>query len=128
MDASISPAPSGPESRKHARVSTRLRCWCEGENVTVYARIGNLSEGGLFLRTSTPMPKGSRTLVRFRDGEQEEVSAEAVVVWTREAVGDQPAGMGLMFEPMEDGKLEAIRKMVFREINSPGHHAELLKK
>ena len=47
------------ENRKSARVPTRLRCWCEGENVTVYARIGNLSEGGLFLRlTATWNPDG----------------------------------------------------------------------
>src|SRR6185369_3065374 len=49
------------ENRKTERVPSRLRCWCEGENVTVYARIGNLSEGGLFLRTSTPLERGSKT-------------------------------------------------------------------
>ncbi len=56
------------ENRKHARVPSRLRCWCEGENVTVYARVGNLSEGGLFLRTSTPLATGAVATVRFGDG------------------------------------------------------------
>lgn len=100
------------ENRRHARVGTRLRCWCEGENVTVYARIGNLSEGGLFLRTSTPMPLGARTVVRFRDGDTLEVSAEATVVWTREQPGEMPAGMGLQFGPMEPQALETIRRLL----------------
>lgn len=114
-DAEVKSSGLTAESRKHSRVSTRLRCWCEGENVTVYARIGNLSEGGLFLRTSTPMPKGAQTLVRFRDGDAadaEEVSAEATVVWTRDGLGDQPAGMGLRFGPMDPQKLETIRRLV----------------
>jgi len=105
----------GSDNRRHSRVPTRLRCWCEGENVTVYARIGNLSEGGLFLRTSTPLPKGARTTLRFRDGEAEEVSAEATVMWSRSGVGDQ-AGMGLMFGPMDSRKLEAIRRMVAKHL------------
>lgn len=108
------------EHRRHSRVSTRLRCWCEGENVTVYARVGNLSEGGLFLRTSTPMPVGSRTTLRFRgpngEGEVDEVSAEAVVVWTRSSAGDQPAGMGLQFVPMDATRLELIRRMVGEQL------------
>lgn len=104
------------ENRRHSRVYTRLRCWCEGENVTVYARVGNLSEGGLFLRTSTPMPVGSRTTLRFRgpngEGEVDEVSAEAVVIWASTSGGEQPAGMGLQFAPMDATRLELIRRMV----------------
>src|SRR5437773_1430179 len=69
------------ENRKFARVPTRLRCWCEGENVTVYARIGNLSEGGLFLRTSTPLSEGSKATVRF--GQDSSIEATATVVWCR---------------------------------------------
>ncbi len=107
----------GSENRRHSRVPTRLRCWCEGENVTVYARIGNLSEGGLFLRTSTPLPDGARTTLRFRDGESEEVSAEATVMWSRQGVGDQ-AGMGLKFGPMDARRLEAIRRMVEKHLQN----------
>ncbi len=107
----------GSENRRHSRVPTRLRCWCEGENVTVYARIGNLSEGGLFLRTSTPLPNGARTTLRFRDGESEEVSAEATVMWSRPGVGDQ-AGMGLKFGPMDARRHQAIRKMVEKHLQN----------
>ena len=98
------------ENRKSVRVPSRLRCWCEGENVTVYARIGNLSEGGLFLRTSTPLARGSLALVRF--GGELSFEASARVVWSRvEGQGGLP-GMGLMFEDIDESRLEAIRRIL----------------
>lgn len=98
------------EQRKHERVESRIRCWCEAENVTVYARIGNLSEGGLFLRTSTPLQEGARAVLRFRD-QQTEVSAPARVVWTSGG-GERPAGMGLQFESVDEQQLARIRELI----------------
>jgi len=100
----------GEDNRKFGRVPSRLRCWCEGENVTVYARIGNLSEGGLFLRTSTPLERGSRTVVRFGDTN---IEATAQVVWARSNEGAEgPPGMGLMFVDIDDNRLQQIRRLV----------------
>jgi uncharacterized protein (TIGR02266 family) len=102
------------ENRKFERALSRLRCWCEGENVTVYARIGNLSEGGLFLRTSTPLERGSRTVVRFGD---ENIEATAQVVWARSSEGAEgPPGMGLMFVDIDDIRLQQIRQLVQGEL------------
>lgn len=103
------------ENRKHQRIDSRLRCWCEGENVTVYARVGNLSEGGLFVRTSTPLREGSRALLRFRDGDSVEVSAEAKVVWTSGGSDHTPAGMGLQFEALDEHALAKIRSLLRTE-------------
>ncbi len=100
------------ENRKTLRVHSRLRCWCEGENVTVYARIGNLSEGGLFLRTSTPLPQGSTARIRF--GEPG-IEAMATVMWARASDGGGPPGMGLRFQDVDDQRLEQIRRLVQRE-------------
>jgi len=106
------------ENRKFERVHSRLRCWCEGENVTVYARIGNLSEGGLFLRTSTPLERGSKAVVRFGPNEGDEVEAVAVVVWARCQADDGPPGMGLMFQEVDAHKLEQIRQILSCEKQS----------
>jgi uncharacterized protein (TIGR02266 family) len=100
------------ENRKFLRITSRLRCWCEGENVTVYARIGNLSEDGLFVRTSTPLARGSRALLRFRDGDMPEISAAARVVWTSGGGDGGPPGMGLQFEPMDEQSRELIRQII----------------
>lgn len=110
------------ENRKFERVHSRLRCWCEGENVTVYARIGNLSEGGLFLRTSTPLEQGSKALVRFGSSEADEVEAVAVVVWARCQADDGPPGMGLMFQEVSEEQLEQIRQILSgeRQTKKPG--------
>jgi uncharacterized protein (TIGR02266 family) len=105
------------ENRKSARVPTRLRCWCEGENVTVYARIGNLSEGGLFLRTSTPLSEGSRATVRF--GADASFEAEATVVWCRADADTGPPGMGLKFETVDQKRLDELRKLIHSEGQAP---------
>lgn len=95
-------------NRKFERVSTRLRCWCEGENITVYARIGNLSEGGIFLRTSTPLERGSKATLRIGTN----LEALARVVWSRNEGQGGPPGMGLEFENIDDGVREAIRALM----------------
>jgi uncharacterized protein (TIGR02266 family) len=101
------------ENRKHRRVPSKLRCWCEGENVTVYARIGNLSEGGLFLRTSTPLSEGSRAMVRF--GADSTIEAQATVVWSRADGESGPPGMGLRFEMIDENRLNQLRKLIQTE-------------
>jgi uncharacterized protein (TIGR02266 family) len=110
------------ENRKFERVHSRLRCWCEGENITVYARIGNLSEGGLFLRTSTPLEQGSKTVVRFGPNEADEVEAVAIVVWARSQPSDGPAGMGLQFQEVDASQLEQIRQILTgeKQLKKPG--------
>lgn len=98
------------ENRRHPRVASRLRCWCEGDNVTVYARVGNISQGGLFVRTSTPLETGARAVLRF--GQDAGVEASAVVVWARVDGDAGPPGMGLRFEPGDAGRDQAIRRVV----------------
>ncbi|MFT3708311.1 MAG: TIGR02266 family protein [Archangium sp.] len=97
------------DNRKFERVTSRLRCWCEGENITVYARIGNLSEGGIFLRTSTPLEQGSKATLRIGTGGLETL---ARVVWSRNEGQGGPPGMGLEFENIDDGVREAIRLLM----------------
>lgn len=102
------------DNRRYSRISSRLRCWCEGDNVTVYARIGNLSEGGLFLRTSTPLERGARALVRF--GGEQPIEAPARVVWSRVEGQDGPPGMGLQFEEIDERRRERIRALIETEL------------
>jgi uncharacterized protein (TIGR02266 family) len=81
--------------------------------VTVYARIGNLSEGGLFLRTSTPLERGSKAVLRF--GSDAAVEAHARVVWSRVEGQGGPPGMGLEFETVDESAKEAIRRIIETE-------------
>jgi uncharacterized protein (TIGR02266 family) len=108
------------ENRKHARVGTHLRCWCEGDDVTLYARIANLSEGGLFLRTSTPLAQGTRTRVRLAEADRP-LSAQATVVWLRqdEPSRGRPSGMGLRFEALDAEALASLRRIISQQQTSP---------
>jgi len=81
--------------------------------VTVYAYLGNLSEGGLFLRTSTPLEQGTLTRVHF--GAENGVQAEARVRWARVEGQGGPPGMGLSFEAIDDAAKVAIRRLVYTE-------------
>jgi uncharacterized protein (TIGR02266 family) len=110
------------EKRKHARFATRLRVWCEGDDVTLFGRVGNLGEGGLFVHTGTPFAQGARARVRLKDlGTGGEVQAQATVVWARRPGASFPAGMGLKFEPSDEHLAEEIRRLLrFEHGNKPG--------
>lgn len=108
------------DKRQHQRVSSRLRCWLEGQEVTFYARVHNLSEGGLFLKTLTPLEQGARARLKLEDGE-DKVDAEAVVVWSQdEGSNDTPAGMGLAFISLAEPAREHLRRLVGREQRRDG--------
>jgi uncharacterized protein (TIGR02266 family) len=99
------------ERRRHPRVPSRQRCWCEGDDITIYAQIGDLSEGGLSLRTSAPLAPGSPLRVRL-PGADGPLELRARVAWCAErATGGQP-GLGLCFEGASRGALEQLRGMV----------------
>ena len=103
----------GENRRKAVRVSSTARCWCETDNITVYAQLANVSEGGLFLRSLAPLSKGTRTRVRFVVAPSApEIEAEAVVVWRREHTSDGPPGMGLMFTQVPQPHLDRIRAFI----------------
>ena len=105
------------ERRKYPRVSLRSRCWCETEGITLYAKLVNASEGGVFIGTYAPLRMGSPAKVRFTlDGEGREVAAEAVVVWVREAAADPRStpGMGLRFTTIDEQSVLALRQFVTR--------------
>jgi len=104
------------DNRKNTRFTSRLRCWCESDNITLYARIANLSEGGLFLQTSTPLNAGRKALLRLGSGEVSEVMAEATVMWSRPQRHDKgPAGMGMRFEGMDSGAQDLLRRIISDE-------------
>ena len=98
------------DSRKHDRVPCRLECTCESDNIAVYGRLGNLSEGGLFIRTITPLERGA--VARLRFGTEEGIEARATVRWARADGQGGPPGMGLSFEGMDDAARAAIRSLI----------------
>ncbi|RMG14874.1 MAG: TIGR02266 family protein [Deltaproteobacteria bacterium] len=106
--------------RLHRRIPVHQRCWCESGSITIYAQLANLSEGGLFVKTFAPLAEGARARVRWALGE-EELEAEAVVVWRRDgqAATGGPPGMGLKFEALDPAAQACIRSFVDRILAEP---------
>jgi uncharacterized protein (TIGR02266 family) len=108
---------AGPNRRIHERVHLRSRCWCEADEITLYARILNVSEGGAFIRTFAPLRRGASARLRFvLDEPGSEVAAEAEVVWVRESAEDSrdSPGMGLRFIGLDEPSARALREYIGR--------------
>lgn len=105
------------EARQHPRVEHNGRCWLESGKVTLYAPLGNVSEGGAFLRTGVPLAPGDRARLRFQLDERvgAPLEVEAVVVWKREldeACGGSLPGMGLRFVALGERETRTVRGFV----------------
>jgi hypothetical protein len=80
------PSDAGQERRRSPRWLSTTRAWCEGQGVTLYGRVGNVSTSGLFLLSAAPMPGGTRVRVTIPVAEAgRDLVADAEVVWSRDA-------------------------------------------
>jgi uncharacterized protein (TIGR02266 family) len=104
VEAAAAPAATGPAARRDTRhpyprpVRLKVRSW--DQLITLHAR--NVSRGGIFVRSASPMPQGSRAelVLALPDGRQ--LMLEAEVARVVPEGGEEPAGMGLRFLPMDD--------------------------
>jgi len=96
----------GSERRRHPRIPYGQRGWFEAGAITLYAAVGNISAGGLFVKTHAPLQCGTRARVRLPVGTGE-LEATAEVVWESAAGG--MAGMGLCFVEMDVSGRERLR-------------------
>ncbi len=77
--------------------------------------MGDISEGGLRLRTQAPLAPGERVRIRLQDGATD-LELQAAVVW-RVAPGQGPAaepGVGLRFDGNDAAASIALRRHVAR--------------
>jgi c-di-GMP-binding flagellar brake protein YcgR len=101
------------DKRRYPRVSAGVRVFYRGEPLEPRERrylegiAADLSLGGMFLQTETPLPVGSRVWLEFQPGvapgedpaEELALRAQAVVRWRRR--WRQPRGMGIEFIDFE---------------------------
>ncbi len=73
----------------------------------------NISEGGLFIATETTLPVSTVISLQFRlPASQEPVVVSGRVVWTVTGGPEQPSGMGIEFENLDDSALRRIRQLM----------------
>ena len=109
-EAVVAPA---PQRRAHERVPLEVEVTLESDHNFYTGLSSNISEGGLFVATSTPLPLGTRLVVRFalEDGAAP-IDAVGEVCWLRPRSADFPCGFGLRFLEISDAALARVATFV----------------
>ena len=86
-------------SRKNPRIQKTLDLSYEDHNGFIEAYTGNISQGGLFIKTKSPLETGEEFLLKLKlPGISDPVSIDCKVVWTKRGENTkQPPGMGVKF-------------------------------
>ena len=106
--------PPGAERRRSHRVPVEM--WVEelAEDERVFRRAGNLSEGGLHLDKTIPIPVGSPVHLRFTlPGDTQAVEVRGVVVAVD---AEQELGMGVKFVELPDNARALIKHYLDRAL------------
>jgi Tfp pilus assembly protein PilZ len=77
MSTQLQPA----DLRRHLRVDCARRAWCEHRDWTLYLPLGNVSQGGLFIQTSTAFARGELLRVCLTDRDPL-IVVDVEVMWT----------------------------------------------
>jgi hypothetical protein len=107
---------SSRELRRAPRLEFGHRAWCEYREITLYLPVVNVSRGGLFLHTSTPLAVGERLKVSVLPGAGG-IALEAEITWSRRR--GRGAGVGCRIVSFLDGAeryaalLEHLRRGTF---------------
>ncbi|HVO30549.1 MAG TPA: TIGR02266 family protein [bacterium] len=107
---------AGPSDRKDQRVplAARVQIKTEGLEKFIQKFSGDISRGGMFIKTPTPLPIGKEIhLSVVVPGGTHLIEAKAKVTWVRTTTNErgEPPGMGIQFTSLGDGSeavLEAI--------------------
>ena len=100
-------------SRGDVRAVKSLSLTFRDSQAFVRAYTGNISTGGLFVRTERPLAEGEQFLLRLQlPNEAEPLKINCEVVWARKPgeYGNKPAGMGVRFSEMSQNDRQILHK------------------
>ncbi|MCA9610990.1 MAG: TIGR02266 family protein [Myxococcales bacterium] len=106
-----SQGPDEPERRVTPRAELEVEVGLEGENRFFSAVTGDLSPGGLFVATDTPLMVGTELVLSFVLPDGYRVATDATVAWVRAPryrPDELPSGMGVRFEQLSAEDRKAI--------------------
>lgn len=105
---------SARERRVHRRLSVGLQAHCQIDGLVSHEVLGNLSEGGLFLRTSAQVQEGSRVRIVIGlpyIGGQRVCSLSGCIVWVARDAAGRVSGAGVAIDAADtDDADEALLK------------------
>ncbi|KYF83634.1 hypothetical protein BE11_16520 [Sorangium cellulosum] len=105
-------APDSLDRRSSERLDVTWLVDCETDDTFLYASIANISEMGIFVRTTQPLSIGTRLTLRFSPpGSDGSYVLEGTVQWVNEVrpLHDNPnPGMGIRFVDLTPDDRERI--------------------
>src|SRR4051812_48363946 len=114
------PADSSAERRIHDRFDVTWSVDCVADDTFLYASIANISEMGIFVRTTEPLVMGTRLILSFSPPGHEPFKLEGQVAWINRLRenGDNPnPGMGIRFVGLKlddrERLVEVIRTIAY---------------
>src|SRR3954471_2122595 len=75
------PADSAAERREHDRFDVTWAVDCVADDTFLYASIANISEMGIFVRTTEPLAMGAKLALSFLPPGHEPFKLEGQVAW-----------------------------------------------
>jgi type IV pilus assembly protein PilZ len=103
------------DDRVYERVPLAIEVAYRTAGAFLVSYSSNLSKGGIFLDTPTPVPEGTELTLRFTIPPSEVIEVRGRVKWVRSAsVDGQPAGMGVEFEHLDARHGDVIDGIVSR--------------
>lgn len=111
------------EKRRNSRIVLKARVDYEllSEDTFLFEYTSNVSQGGIFLSTRNPLPKGTRLRLRFNlpGDSRGEFIATGQVVWINEykpGGRNLNPGMGVAFLDLSPTDREAIAQLIKRTV------------
>jgi uncharacterized protein (TIGR02266 family) len=102
--------------RAEPRVPKALSLVFKDHESFVRAYTGDISSGGLSIRTENPLPPGHQFHLKLQvPGRHEPIQAECEVVWSRkkeESAPGKPSGMGVKFCEIPESDLKFLKQYV----------------
>jgi uncharacterized protein (TIGR02266 family) len=98
--------------RRHDRLPFTMEVSYRTAGAFLVSYSVNLSQGGIFLESTTPLPVGAHVSLRFDVPGAGALDVEGTVAWVREAGGELPSGMGIEFENLDARWGHAIDALV----------------
>lgn len=113
------PVVDGAERRQAPRVLVDLEVDYASEDNYLFAYITDISETGIFVRTTTPEQPGCRLNLRFRpDDASPQIEIEGEVIWVNPFRPGAPdnlhPGMGIRFVDLDDDVRDRLLELVRR--------------
>lgn len=112
-----------PRDSRRVPIETRVQFTFDRFSGFILEYSSNISPGGMFLKTRTPLPTGKVIDFECSMGDGYElIKGRAEVVWSRleDEGADRPAGMGIRFLELSEGSKELIYRMVDQHIAQGG--------